>query len=155
MVKKTLSWLVFASLFILIIIGFATKDKLNQYLSKVIANNASPETINSGEALIDSLYNYTENGEKYEITFLEFGAKGCIACRKMEPVMEEIKEMYPDKVNVIFLNVLLPENQNLMEYYGIAVIPTQVFLDKQGKEFYRHSGYIATEELASALHFNK
>lgn len=147
MIKKILPWFVFASLFLLIIIGFATKDKLNQYLSKSIANNASPETINSGDALIDSLFNYSANGKKYEITFLEFGAKGCSACRKMETVMGEIREKYPNKVNVVFLNVLLPESQTLMKYYGVAVIPTQILLNKEGKEFQRHSGYIATEEL--------
>ena len=34
-----------------------------------------------------------------------------------------------------------------MKYYGIAVIPTQVLLDKQGKEFFRHSGFISTGDL--------
>lgn len=148
MIKKILPWFIFASLLLLIIIGFATKNKLNQYLSKSIANNASPETITSGDAMIHSRYNYSLNGEKYEITFLEFGAKGCSACRKMETVMAQVREQYTDKVNVVFLNILLPKNQTLMKYYGVAVIPTQILLDKEGKEFYRHSGYMATEELA-------
>lgn len=34
-----------------------------------------------------------------------------------------------------------------MKYFGVAAIPTQVLLDKEGKEFFRHSGYYSTEEL--------
>ena len=155
MIKKILPCFVFASLFILIIIGFSAKDNLTRYLSKSIANNISPKTINYGDALIDSLYNYSSNGEKHEITFLEFGAKNCSACRKMETVMDEIREKYPEKVNVVFLNILLPESQTLMKYYGIVAIPTQVLLNKNSKEFYRHTGYISTEELTKQFYKNE
>jgi thioredoxin 1 len=65
----------------------------------------------------------------------------------MESVLDEIKAKYPEKVNVVFLNILKPENQLLMKYCGIAVIPTQVLLDKDGKEFFRHSGFYFAEEL--------
>ncbi|MBI9066575.1 MAG: thioredoxin family protein [Salinivirgaceae bacterium] len=151
MLKKILSWFVFVCLFLLIIIGFATKDKLTQYLSESIAKNASPEIIKSGDALIDSLFNYSMNDFNYEVTFLEFGAKGCTACRKMETVMDEVREKYPNMVNVVFLNILLPESQTLMKYYGIAAIPTQVLLDKNGKEFFRHTGYLSTPELTKTI----
>lgn len=45
------------------------------------------------------------------------------------------------------LNVLKPENQDLMKYYGVATIPTQILLDQTGQEFFRHSGYYSTEDL--------
>lgn len=151
MKKRVLPWFVFISLILLIIIGLASRDKLNQYLSKSIVNNASPKTINLGDALVDSLYNYSANGEKYEITFLEFGATRCVACRKMESVLEEVKQKYSNKVNVVFLNILKPENQMLMKYYGIAAIPTQVLLDKNGKGFFRHTGYFSTADLEKEI----
>jgi len=65
--------------------------------------------------------------------------------------MEEIQTKHPKTVNVVFLKVLLPENQNLMKYFGVAVIPTQVLLDKDGKEFFRHSGYYSTEDLNTEI----
>jgi hypothetical protein len=34
-----------------------------------------------------------------------------------------------------------------MKYFGIASIPTQVLLNKTGKEFFRHTGYYSAEEL--------
>lgn len=147
MVKKFLPWVVFIALFGLIIIGFSLKDDMNNYLSKMIKEQASSETKTSGLALIDSLYNYTKNSQRFELTFLEFGATGCSACKQMESVMEEIREKYPQTIQVVFLNVLKPESQDLMKLYGIATIPTQVLLNKEGKEFFRHSGYYSAEEL--------
>lgn len=130
------------------------KDNMNNYLSEMMKQQASPEIAHSGNALVDSLYNYSSNGLNYEITFLEFGATGCSACKRMESVLEEIQNKYPKRVNVVFLNVLKSESQNLMKLYGIAVIPTQVLLDKTGKEYYRHTGYITTEELENTFHEN-
>jgi thioredoxin 1 len=65
----------------------------------------------------------------------------------MESVMSEIRTKYPQTVNVVFLNILKPENQDLMKYFGVASIPTQVLLDKEGKEFFRHTGYISTADV--------
>jgi thioredoxin 1 len=52
---------------------------------------------------------------------------------------------------VVFINVLLPENQDLMKYFGVVAIPTQVLLNKEGVEFFRHSGYISTNDILSEM----
>ena len=150
MVKKVLPWILFIFLFALMIIGFSLKDNMNNYLSTLMKNQASPEITQSGYALVDSLYNYSANKLNYKITFLEFGAKGCSSCKRMESVMEEMNSKYT-KLNVVFLNVLKPESQKLMKLYGIAAIPTQVLLDKNGKEFFRHTGYISTADLEKEI----
>jgi thioredoxin 1 len=128
---------------------------MNSYISKMMKEQASPETINMGEALVDSLYNYSFNELKYEITFLEFGSKGCSACKRMETVMEEIRSQYPKKVNVVFYDILLPKNQKLMKYFGIAAIPTQVLLNKNGEEFFRHTGFYSQDELSRKISLTK
>ncbi len=69
----------------------------------------------------------------------------------MESVIEEIRRKYPKHVNVVVLNVLKPENQNLMKLYGIAAIPTQVLLDINGKEYFRHTGFISTPDLEKVI----
>lgn len=147
MVKKVLPWVIFIILFVLLIIGFSMKDKMNNYLSVMLKKQVSPAQTLSGNALIDSQYNYSANRLSYKITFLEFGATGCSACKRMESVMEEIRSKYPTQVNVIFLNILKPENQDLMKLFGIAAIPTQILLDRTGKEFFRHTGYFSSEEM--------
>ena len=65
----------------------------------------------------------------------------------MEKVMEEVKSKYPSEIKVQFLNVLLPANQDMMKYYGVAAIPTQVLLDISGREVFRHTGYFSFDDL--------
>ncbi|OJU55604.1 MAG: hypothetical protein BGN96_12330 [Bacteroidales bacterium 45-6] len=136
------------SFFILLI---ANKKNMENYASQLMKKQTTEATKESTKSVVDSLYNYQKNGSKHKITFLEFGATGCSACKRMETVMAEIREKYPQEVNVIFLNVLLPESQIMMKYFGIAAIPTQVLLDKNGKEFFRHTGYFSEKELAKTL----
>jgi thioredoxin 1 len=134
-------------LLLMMILLFIYKDKLTETASKVVrsqANNAMTATL---AADIDSAYNYTRNGESYQYTFLEFGATGCRVCKRMETVMQDIREIYPGKVKVVFINVSLSENHSRMLYYGVVAIPTQVLLDKEGKEYFRHTGYYATDEM--------
>lgn len=129
------------------IVLFLFKGSMNNLVSKKMAEQTGTETKKTMAQVVDSAYNYQKNGKAYRITFLEFGATGCISCRKMELVMKEVREKYQQKVNVIFYNVLLPENQDLMKYYGIAAIPTQVLLGPSGREIFRHSGYYSFYEL--------
>jgi len=145
--KQVLSWLFIICSVLLLVALFVFKDNLTGFSSKLMQAQADPQTINTEARRIDSAYNYSKNGLPYQFTFLEFGAKGCSACKRMEGVMEEIRAAFPNRVNVIFINVRLPENQKIMEYFGVVVIPTQVLLDKDGKEYFRHTGYFAAEDL--------
>jgi thioredoxin 1 len=144
--------LIFSLLFFFFL--FAFKDKLNNYTSNAIRNQAGTEIQKSASVHVDSLYNYSKNGLSYEVSFLEFGAKGCSACKQMETVMSEINAKYPECVNVVFINIMQAENQRLMKYYGIAAIPTQVLLNTEGVEYFRHSGFFSAEELEIEI-FNR
>lgn len=95
------------------------------------------------------LYDYQRQGqEELKYTFLEFGAVGCISCRKMETVMEDIRREFAGQVNVRFLNVSHQEAQEWTKFYGVATIPTQIIFDRNGREIFRHTGYISTEDLS-------
>lgn len=150
--KQAFTWLLLVLSVAFIAMLFVLKDTLNSYASKAIQAQASFEVQNSESALVDSAYNYTKNGLNYEITFLEFGAKGCSTCRRMEAVMEEIRVKYP-RINVVFVNVREPENRRLMQYYGVIAIPSQVLLNKEGSEIFRHTGYYSPTELEQKLSF--
>ncbi len=88
---------------------------------------------------------------KYKVTFIELGSVRCIPCQKMQPVMKSIKEKYGSQVKVVFHDVWTPEGQPFAKTYGIESIPTQVFLDENGKEFSRHVGYFPEEDLVKVL----
>mgnify|MGYP001455975122 CR=1 FL=1 len=83
---------------------------------------------------------------KIKVTFIELGSVNCIPCRMMQPVMKQIEEKYKDKVKIIFYDVWTQEGQPFGQKYGIQAIPTQIFLDKDGKEFFRHAGFFSFEE---------
>ena len=86
---------------------------------------------------------------KYMVTFIELGADRCIPCKKMQPIMKEIAAAFPDRVQVVFYDVW--KDPAPAEKYGIQLIPTQVFLDQNGKEIARHVGLYPKEEIIELL----
>ena len=88
---------------------------------------------------------------KKKVTFIELGSVRCIPCQKMQAVMKSIEKKYGNQVNVVFHDVWTPEGKPFGEQYKIQVIPVQIFLDNQGKEFFRHEGYFPEEELIKVL----
>lgn len=92
-----------------------------------------------------------KNTPKYKVTFIELGSVRCIPCKQMQPIMESIKEKYSTQVKVIFYDVWTPDGKPFADQYAINAIPTQVFLDENGKEFFRHEGFFPEEELVKIL----
>ena len=88
---------------------------------------------------------------KYKVTFIELGSVRCIPCQQMQPVMKSVEEKYGKDVKVVFHDVWTEAGAPYAKQYGIEAIPTQVFLDKDGKEFFRHVGYFPEEELVKVL----
>jgi thioredoxin 1 len=101
--------------------------------------------------------NKEEKGEKaaaeenYLVTFVELGSVRCIPCKMMQPIMKEIEKDYAGQVKVVFHDVWTPEGEPFAASYKIRVIPTQVFLDKEGEEYFRHEGFFPKEELVKIL----
>jgi thioredoxin 1 len=82
-------------------------------------------------------------------TLAEFGRGTCIPCKDMKPILEEIAAEYVGKLNVMIISV--DEYSVLTRQFGIMAIPTQVFLDKDGKEVSRHVGFFAKKDIVSTL----
>ncbi|PKO98393.1 MAG: hypothetical protein CVU13_10280 [Bacteroidetes bacterium HGW-Bacteroidetes-8] len=145
--KELFSWLIIVVAVLFLLSLFVFKDKLNNFASQIMVSQADTNLVKRESANIESKFNYIENKKDYKLTFLEFGAKNCSACKRMEVVMKEVSLLYENVVNVVFLNIMLPESQDLMKYYGIVSIPTQVILGRDGKEIFRHNGFYSTEDL--------
>lgn len=86
-----------------------------------------------------------------KVTFVELGSVNCIPCKMMQPIMKEIEKEYKNQVKVVFYDVWTNEGRPYAEKYRIRVIPTQVFLDKNGKEYFRHEGFFPKEQLVEVL----
>ena len=88
---------------------------------------------------------------KPDVTFIELGSVNCVPCKMMQSVMSNIEEKYGSRVKVIFYDVWTEKQKPYAAKYGIKLIPTQVFLDKEGKEFHRHEGFYPEEEIIKLL----
>jgi thioredoxin 1 len=86
---------------------------------------------------------------KHKVTFIELGADRCIPCRAMQPIMKEMAKEYAGKIQVVFYDVW--KDPAPARKYGIQLIPTQVFIDQNGKEIHRHVGFYAKEEMLEML----
>jgi len=69
----------------------------------------------------------------------------------MQPIMREIEAEYSGQVKVVFYDVWTEEGKPYIEKYSLRVIPTQVFLDAKGVEFFRHEGFFPKEQLVAVL----
>lgn len=78
---------------------------------------------------------------------VDLGAKKCIPCKKMAPILEELTLEYKGIMDVEFIDVWEKENVEKAKQYGIQSIPTQIFFDGNGKEVWRHEGYISKEDI--------
>jgi thioredoxin 1 len=87
----------------------------------------------------------------YKVTFIELGSVKCIPCMKMQIIMEEIEQEFGDQVKIVFYDVWTPQGKPYAQQYAIHVIPTQVFLDREGNEYFRHEGFFPKEKLISVL----
>jgi thioredoxin 1 len=85
------------------------------------------------------------------VTFVELGSVSCIPCKQMQPVMKSIEKRYGDQIRVIFHDVWKPDQAEQAKVYRIRLIPTQVFLDANGKEFSCHEGFYPEEEIDRLL----
>ena len=64
------------------------------------------------------------------LVLVDFWAEWCGPCKQIGPILEEISEAKPDKLNIFKLNV--DENPQTPQKFGVRGIPT-LMLFKDGK----------------------
>jgi thioredoxin 1 len=87
--------------------------------------------------------------EKGMVTMLDLGAKSCIPCKMMAPILAKLEKDYKGRAAIVFIDVREAPDQ--AGRFGISVIPTQIFYDKQGKEVLRHTGFMSEEAIVAQL----
>ncbi len=78
-------------------------------------------------------------------TLLDLGADKCIPCKMMAPILEELRQEYAGRMNVTFIDVW--KNPDAAKPYGIQMIPTQIFMNADGRELYRHTGFFSKDDI--------
>jgi thioredoxin 1 len=64
---------------------------------------------------------------------IDFGADSCIPCKEMAPVLKELNEELRGKAIIKFVDVW--KYESLAIGYPISLIPTQFFIDANGKPY--------------------
>jgi len=82
-------------------------------------------------------------------TVVDFGARTCIPCKKMAPLLEELNLELQGRANVLFTDVWAA--RSLAPQYRVQMIPTQIFFDTSGKEIKRHMGFMDKNDILKEL----
>jgi thioredoxin 1 len=83
------------------------------------------------------------------VTMVDLGADRCVPCKMMAPIIAKVKKDYEDRAAIIFLDVW--KDTGLGKKFGIRAIPTQIFYDRDGKEVYRHLGFLDEKSIVAML----
>ena len=81
------------------------------------------------------------------VTMVDLGAKKCIPCKMMAPLIEELTKEYQGRAAILFIDVW--ENPDAGPKFNLRAIPTQIFYDAQGKEISRHEGYMDKKSIVT------
>ena len=80
---------------------------------------------------------------------IDLGARHCIPCKKMAPILETLSNEYRGRASVLFIDV--NEDQAAALKFRIQMIPTQIFFDARGKEVKRHIGFMDKSDILKEL----
>ena len=97
-------------------------------------------------ALAEDFLNVPTKGT---VTMIDLGAKKCIPCKMMAPILVKLEKAYKGKADIVFIDVW--ENKQPAQRFKIRAIPTQIFFNAQGKEVYRHVGFLDEKSIVEQL----
>jgi thioredoxin 1 len=78
---------------------------------------------------------------------VDIGARECIPCRRMAPILSDLRAEYAGRADVVFIDVW--ERPELARDYVFRAIPTQIFYDREGREVWRHEGFLDKPEIVA------
>lgn len=91
---------------------------------------------------------YDEIVNSDQLVLVDFYADWCAPCRKMSPYLSKMQIEMKDKVTIVKLNA--DQNKTLVQDMKIETLPA-LFLYKDNKLIWQHSGYIGEDELKKQL----
>lgn len=74
---------------------------------------------------------------------LEFGRGWCKPCKYMKPILDDMSAAYAGRA--IVMTVDMDVNKDMVRDFNIRLMPTQVFLTPDGREFRRNEGTLERE----------
>jgi len=100
-------------------------------------------------AAIADVEKFSDVPVKGMVTMIDLGAKKCIPCKMMAPILAKIEKQFEGKAAIVFIDVWKYNDQ--ARRFGIRAIPTQIFFNEDGKEVYRHVGFMDEKAILDRL----
>lgn len=82
---------------------------------------------------------------------VDFYATWCGPCKTMSPILDQVKEQLGDSAKIVKIDV--DKNQALAARYQVRGVPT-LLLFKEGKQVWRQSGVVPSDQLVNLLKSN-
>ena len=79
----------------------------------------------------------------------DFGRGVCIPCKMMKPILDELKEQYAGRAEILIIEI--DEYPAVTQRAGIQAIPTQIFYDAEGNVVHRHQGFMPRDAIVEQL----
>lgn len=82
------------------------------------------------------------------VVLVDFGAKWCPPCKKMEPVLEQLEKDLPKRYSLVKIDAGV--HTNIMNKVAVQALPTFIVY-KNGLEIWRKEGLVTLEEFKKHL----
>lgn len=91
---------------------------------------------------------YDEAIRMSDVVLVEFYATWCPHCKRMAPIVDQVKELLDGHANVVQLDI--DRNQEAADASEVSGVPTFIVY-KEGREMWRHSGEIDGNDLLNKV----
>ena len=96
---------------------------------------------------LTSTSEFSEIIQSNDIVLVDFSTQWCVPCKKMKPIIEEIKKENTD-LKVVFIDADI--NKELVKKYNVRGVPVFIVF-RNGVEVFRHVGMIDKLELMNKI----
>jgi thioredoxin 1 len=144
----------------LMLLGSCSKDKSDSKSGSQMATRAGAgqahDTTRTPPAQIEKVEIAQKSAAEQESAakpgkklprLVDLGRGTCIPCKQMAPILKELTDEYQGRAVVEVID--LRDRPEAAREYGIKLIPTQVFFDKNGSEVWRHEGFLAKDAITA------